>query len=291
MRGRFAPSPTGRLHLGNARTAVLAWLQARRAGGRFVLRIEDIDPQRTLADGEKVIIDDLHWLGLDWDEGPDVGGPHAPYTQSARRERYRAVLEDWQRRDLVYPCTCSRKDILLAGAPHTGDEGPLYPGICRAGTKRGDRAPAWRFRTPDADVAFTDQVLGPQRQNPARQVGDFVVWRGDDWPSYQLAVTADDAAMGITDVVRGADLLSSAGRQALLFSAQNAAVPRWHHVPLWLDEKGDRLAKRDASQTVEGLRLAGERPEAVIARFARSLDWQGPDQISAAELRASDFSR
>lgn len=290
VRGRFAPSPTGRLHLGNARTAMLAWLQARRAGGRFVLRIEDIDPQRTLPDGTPAILTDLHWLGLEWDEGPDVGGPHAPYVQSERRERYRALLDEWKRRELVYACTCSRKDIQLAGAPHIGEEGPLYPGTCRAGAKRGDRPAAWRFRTPEAEVVFTDQVMGAQRQNPAQQVGDFVVWRVDDWPSYQLAVAADDAAMGITDVVRGADLLSSVGRQTRLFEALDAAAPRWHHVPLWLDEKGDRLAKRDASQTVEGLRLSGERPQAVVARMARSLGWSVPPEISLRELLSGDFT-
>lgn len=270
---------------------MLAWLQARRAGGRFVLRIEDIDPLRTLPDGEKVIIDDLRWLGLDWDEGPGAGGPHAPYAQSARREQYRAALEALKRRDLVYPCTCSRKDIKLAGAPHVGEEGPIYPGICREGAKQSGRAPAWRFRARDADVAFTDAVLGQQVQNPARQVGDFVVWRVDDWPSYQLAVTADDAAMGITDVVRGADLLSSVGRQVQLFDALGAPAPRFHHVPLWLDEKGERLAKRDASQTVEGLRLTDERPEVVLARMAHSLGWAGPGEISLAELLHSDFGR
>lgn len=284
MVGRFAPSPTGRLHLGNARTAMLAWLQARRAGGRFILRIEDIDPLRTLADGEAAILADLRWLGFDWDEGPDVGGRNAPYRQSERREAYRAVLARWRAEGRVYPCTCSRKDLRLAGAPHVGEEGPVYPGTCRDGLSHPERPAAWRFRVPDREVAFHDEVLGPQRQNVAAQVGDFVVWRNDDWPSYQLAVVADDAAMGVTDVVRGADLLSSTGRQILLFDALGASAPRWHHVPLWLDEKGDRLAKRDASQTVEGLRLAGERPGRVLSHIARSLGWRVPDEVTLAQL-------
>ncbi len=283
--GRFAPSPTGRLHLGNMRTAMLAWRQVRRAGGRFILRIEDIDPNRTLADGTQAILRDLHWLGFDWDEGPDIGGPHAPYFQSQRREAYRAVLDDWKKRDLVYPCACSRKDIQLAGAPHVGDEGPVYPGTCRNAPSRDDRTFAWRFRvSPGAAVQFDDQVLGPQVQRIEQQSGDFVVWRNDDWPSYQLAVVYDDAEMKVTDVVRGADLLSSVGRQTLLFEALGAPAPRWHHVPMWLTQDGERLAKRDASQTIEGLRESRQDPETVVAWLAASIGWPVPKRLRLSEL-------
>lgn len=289
--GRFAPSPTGRLHLGNLRTAMLAWLQARRAGGRFILRIEDIDPLRTLPHGTADILADLRWLGFDWDEGPGAGGPHAPYFQSERRERYRAITAGFIARGLAYPCTCSRKDIQLAGAPHAGEEGPVYPGTCRGGPRSTGRPPAVRFCVPPGAVAFRDELLGPQHQDVAAQTGDFVIWRSDDWPSYQLAVVADDAAMGVTDVVRGADLLSSTGRQILLYNALDAAPPRWHHVPMWFDEEGARLAKRNPSQTAAALREAGERPERVTARLAASLGWAVPAEISLRELLDPRFGR
>ena len=290
MRGRFAPSPTGRLHLGNARTALLSWLQVRRLGGQFVLRIEDIDPLRTLPDGAVEIIRDLRWLGLDWDEGPDVGGPFGPYAQSERRDRYRALLAQLQRDGRVFPCTCSRKDIQLAGAPHAGEEGPPYPGHCRSGPLRSDRTPAYRFRAGDEVTAFSDERLGPQRQHVATEYGDFVIWRNDDWPSYQLAVVADDIDMRITDILRGADLLSSTGRQLQLYGALGATPPRWHHVQLWLDEQGDRLAKRNPLQTLAGLRSEGMRPEAVVGRIARSLGWSVPPEISAGELLGQEYA-
>jgi glutamyl-tRNA synthetase len=288
--GRFAPSPTGRLHLGNLRTAMLAWLQARRAGGRFILRIEDIDPQRSLPSGTADILADLAWLGFDWDEGPDVGGPHAPYLQSERRERYRALVDAWVARGLAYPCTCSRKDIAAAGAPHPGDEGPVYRGTCRGGAANPARPPAVRFRVPPGAVAFRDEVLGPQTQDVAALTGDFVVWRNDGWPSYQLAVVADDAAMGVTDVVRGADLLGSVGRQLLLYRALDARPPRWHHVPMWFDLEGARLAKRNPAQTAAAMRAAGERPARVVARMAASLGWPVPAEITLAELLDHRFA-
>ena len=291
VRGRFAPSPTGDLHLGNARTALLAWQQARRASGVFILRIEDIDPVRMLRDGARAIIDDLAWLGLNWDEGPGVGGPHAPYDQGLRREFYRSIFETWKKEGRVYPCTCSRKDLALATAPHDGEEGPRYPGTCRDGTRERGRPPAWRFRLPpDSAVTFDDRILGPQRQDVSQQCGDFPVWRNDDWPTYQLAVVADDAAMGVTDVVRGADLLGSVGRQTLLFQALGKLPPRWHHVPLWLDDAGERLAKRNPSQTLTGLRASGWTPERVLARIAASLGWTAGESISAAELLDPRFT-
>ncbi len=290
VRGRFAPSPTGRLHLGNVRTALLAWLQVRRAGGRFILRIEDIDRQRSRDEYLRGIYEDLHWLGFDWDEGPDVGGRYGPYVQSERHEWYRGVLDDWRRRDLVYPCTCSRKDLQAAGAPHSGEEGPVYPGLCRGGVRRTDRRPAWRFRVSSAATLFHDEVLGPQEQRIAEQTGDFVIWRVDDWPSYQLAVVADDAAMEVTDVVRGADLLSSTARQLLLFAALGKTAPRWHHMPMWFDEQGERLAKRKGSMTVEALRESGVSREEALAAIGASLGWPVPPRIALDELLDERFA-
>ncbi len=286
MRGRFAPSPTGRLHLGNLRTCLLAWLQVRRAGGRFVLRMEDIDRGRSRAEYAAGIFEDLRWLGFDWDEGPDVGGPFAPYTQSERLDRYREVLARWQAEAWVYPCTCSRKDLLAAaGAPHAGEEGPVYPGTCREALSHPERPRAWRFHVPrGTEVRFADGLLGGQAQDAAREVGDFIVWRNDGWPSYQMAVVCDDADMEITDVVRGADLLASTARQILLFGALGRPAPRWHHVPLWLDDAGERLAKRSGGYLIADLRTEGVAPEQALAFMARSLGWATPDRISLGEL-------
>lgn len=290
LRGRLAPTPTGRMHLGNMRTFLLTWLQARRAGGTVVLRMEDIDRQRSRDEFVHGIYEDLRWLGLDWDEGPDVGGPHGPYVQSQRYDMYRDLLCTWDAQGRVYPCVCSRKDLRLAGAPHVGEEGPYYPGICRDRPRIEGVACAYRFRVePNTVIRFNDKVLGYQEQRVAEQTGDFVVWRKDDWPSYQLAVVADDAAMGITDVMRGADLLSSVGRQTLLFQALDKEPPRWHHVPMWLDEQGGRLAKRSGSLALASLRAEGLRPEAVLAHIARSLGWDVPTQIALDELMDRRF--
>lgn len=284
-RGRFAPTPSGRLHLGNVRTALIAWLEARRAHGQFILRIEDIDPLRCKPEYAAGIIEDLRWLGLDWDEGPDIGGPYGPYVQSERRIIYRNILDAWKRNGRVYPCTCSRQDILLAGAPHEHEEGSRYPGICRTGSLRPGRPIAWRFRAEGTTVPFEDARLGPQTQTP----DDFVVWRADDWPSYQLAVVVDDVAMQITHVVRGDDLLGSTGKQILLIQALAASPPRWYHVPLWRDESGQRLAKRTGRQLVVNLRAEGSSPENVWAMVAHSLGWNVGPRISLAELLDSAF--
>src|SRR5687767_9355319 len=205
-RGRLAPSPTGRMHWGTARTALVAWLRARSAGGALVMRIEDLDPPRVVPGAAEEIMRELRWLGLDWDEGPDVGGPHGPYVQSQRFDRYEAALAQLQAQGALFPCTCSRKELAaLASAPHgEGDLGPRYPGTCLRNPIRGDRPAALRFRMARGE-AFDDALRGSQ---PEREPDDFVVKRADGVYAYQLAVVVDDIAMGITEVVRGDDLLS-----------------------------------------------------------------------------------
>jgi glutamyl/glutaminyl-tRNA synthetase len=282
-RGRLAPSPTGLLHLGHARTFWIAAQRAARHGGQLVFRNEDLDSQRCRPEFVQAMLEDLRWLGIKWVEGPDRGGPAGPYQQSERRGYY---LEAWEKlRDLgmIYPCTCSRKDVTqAAGAPNDLDDEPVYPGKCRrrpCGNSRpgcpptaepsGAPAPAgvnWRFQVPDGEeISFTDSHLGEQRMVAGRDFGDFIVWRRDDVPAYQLAVVVDDAAMGITEVVRGADLLKSTARQILLFRALGLAVPGYHHCDLVRDENGVRLAKRHDSLSIRKLRELGWTAEQVRA--------------------------
>lgn len=272
-RGRLAPSPTGLLHLGHARTF---WIAAQRAAdrrGTLILRNEDLDPQRCKAEFVDAMIEDMHWLGLTWQEGPDWGGPVGPYVQSERREFY---FEAWKRlRDAgaIYPCTCSRKDVALsAAAPNDGDDEPIYSGKCRpveseTAVSTWPDSPAganWRFRVPDGqEICFTDLHLGPQRMIAGNDFGDFIVWRRDDVPAYQLAVVVDDAAMQITEVVRGADLLKSTARQILLFGALDLPIPDYYHCDLVRDEAGVRLAKRHDSLSIRRLREMGWSPERV----------------------------
>ncbi|WP_242344689.1 tRNA glutamyl-Q(34) synthetase GluQRS [Anaeromyxobacter terrae] len=276
IRGRFAPSPSGPLHLGNARTALLSWLAARAPGGRYALRVEDLDVPRVRPGMEARILAELAWLGLDWDEGPDVGGPSGPYRQSERRPLYAAALERLRAEERVYPCFCSRAEVAAAAqAPHgPSDEGPRYPGTCRAlsaaerALRARTRAPAWRFRAEPGLVAFEDGVHGPQAFDVEGSVGDFVVARADGVPAYQLAVVVDDAAMQVTDVVRGDDLLSSTARQLQLYRALGLAAPRFAHVPLVVGEDGERLAKRHGAISLAELRERGVAPEAVVGLLA-----------------------
>ena len=265
-RGRFAPTPSGALHVGSARTALASALSAWSAGGRWVLRVEDLDAVRAAPGATAAMLDDLRWLGLDWDEGPGVGGPSAPYAQRDRAPLYAATL-DWLRaRGLVYPCACSRRDIELASqAPHGAE--PVYPGTCRdhdpdavlARARSLGRGVSWRFRTyPDASpVVVRDLLRGFFSQQVHREVGDFVVMRADGVASYQLAVAVDDVAMDITEVVRGDDLLASTPRQVLLYEALGATPPTWAHLPLVLGGDGERLAKRSGSMGIAALRERG----------------------------------
>ncbi len=273
-RGRLAPSPTGLLHLGHARTFWLAHERARTAGGTLILRNEDLDPDRCRPEFVEALFEDLRWLGLTWEEGPDVGGPCVPYQQSRRTDLYRTALQRLRAAGQVYPCVCSRKDIRAAvSAPHAADDEPIYPGTCRpeaaarppiSRSGPAGRPPCWRFRVPDGEaIEFVDGWYGPQRFVAGRDFGDFVVWRPDDVPAYQLACVVDDAAMGITEVVRGADLLVSTARQVLLYRALGLAPPRFFHCPLVTDERSARLAKRHAALSLRALRAAGVDPAAL----------------------------
>ncbi len=276
--GRFAPSPTGAMHLGNLRTALLAWLSARSAGGRMVLRIEDLDTSRLVPGAEVAILEELIWLGLDWDEGPDVGGPSAPYRQSERAARYdeatRRLLEGGQ----AFACACSRADVARAAtAPH-GEDGPRYPGTCRdldpaevaARAAAQGRRPTVRFRGAGQRWAFSDRIHGPVDPLGAEGLDDFVIRRADGGAAYQLAVVVDDAAMGISEVVRGDDLLTSTPRQLALYRALGLPPPWFGHVPLVLSPAGERLAKRTRPQALADLRRRGIAPEVVVGALATS---------------------
>jgi glutamyl-tRNA synthetase len=275
IRGRFAPSPTGPLHVGNARTALLAWLDVRSRGGRLVMRVEDLDGPRVRPGLEARILEELRWLGLDWDEGPDVGGTLGPYRQSERGAVHAAALDRLRGAGLAYPCFCSRAEISQASqAPHASDEGPRYPGSCRdlSPAERASRAerrpPAWRFRVPDGPISFRDRFHGECSFDVAVTVGDFVVARADGVPSYQLAVAVDDAAMRVSDVLRGDDLLPSTARQILLFRALGLPVPAFAHVPLVVGPDGERLAKRHGALSVGELRERGVAPSELVGMLA-----------------------
>jgi glutamyl/glutaminyl-tRNA synthetase len=291
-RGRLAPSPTGLLHLGHAGTFLIADARAREAAqthgaGTLVLRNEDLDAQRSRPEFYQAMLEDLAWLGIRWQEGPDIGGPYGTYSQSERREHYLAAWCALLDAGFIYPCRCSRKDLAqAASAPHDNDdeEGPNYPGTCRPlpGATQNDYAtPAgvnWRFLVPDSvpggeAIEFVDRHFGPQRFIAGRDFGDFLIWRRDDVPAYQLACVVDDAAMRITEVVRGADLLKSTARQLLLYHALGLTPPAWYHCPLVTDANGQRLAKRHDALSIRALREQGERPEDI------------PRMLAARELR------
>jgi len=270
-RGRLAPSPTGLLHIGHACTFWTAYQRALEHDGTLVFRNEDLDPQRSKAKFAEAMMEDLHWMAIRWHEGPDIGGPFAPYEQSWRREFYLAAWRKLRDGGSIYPCTCSRKDLAnSAAAPNEGDDEPLYPGRCREKIGEASRyeVPAgvnWRFRIPDGEeITFDDLHLGPQRFVAGKDFGEFVVWRRDDVPAYQLAVVADDAAMQITEVVRGADLLKSTARQLLLIRALGRRVPAYYHRDLVRDAAGMRLAKRYDSLSLRTLREQGYSPQQVL---------------------------
>ena len=277
-RGRLAPSPTGHLHLGHARTFWVAQQRARAAGGALILRNDDLDATRFRLDFADAMLEDLRWLGLVWQEGPDIGGPHAPYNQSGRRAHYRAALEELHAARLIFPCSRSRRDVLEAiGAPHEGagtDDEPVYPKEFRPPPDTPlpplDEIISvnWRFRVPAGEeLVFADGRCGEQGAVAGRDFGDFLVWRKDDVPSYQLACMVDDAEMRMTEVVRGADLVKSTFRQLLLFRAFGWTPPRFYHCPLMNDDQGERLAKRHDALSLRTLRSQGMSPEEVRQNF------------------------
>lgn len=277
-RGRLAPSPTGLLHLGHASTFLTAEARARSATGKLILRNEDLDRQRTRPEFYRAMIEDLSWLGIYWQEGPDIGGPFEPYSQSERRGQYFLAWRSLLAGGFIYLCRCSRKDLALAVSAPQGndDEGPLYPGTCRPmGRLEGEyltpRGFNWRFRVPDGEaVEFEDRNFGPQRFFAGTDFGDFLIWRRDDVPAYQLACVVDDAAMHITEVVRGADLLMSTARQILLYRALGLAPPAWYHCRLITDVTGRRLAKRHDALSIRALREHGKRPEDIRDMVAKA---------------------
>jgi glutamyl/glutaminyl-tRNA synthetase len=279
-RGRLAPSPTGYLHLGHARTFWVAWQRARASHGKLIFRNEDLDFQRARPEFVQAMYEDLHWLGLDWDEGPDVGGIFGPYSQSQRRTFYLPAWRKLRDRGFIYPCSCSRKDLERAlEAPHEDDDEVPYPGTCRAklATAPDWESPAgvsWRFRVPDREaISFHDLYCGDQHYIAGKDFSDFLVWRRDDIPAYQLAVVIDDDAMQISEVVRGADLLKSTARQILLFRALVFTPPRYFHCPLLRDAGNVRLAKRHDSLSLRALRAQGVEAQSLQERFAREIGW------------------
>lgn len=289
IRGRFAPSPTGELHLGSAWTALLAWLQVRAADGVMVLRIEDLDPQRSRPAYTEAIMADMKWLGLDWDEGPDIGGPFAPYCQSQRRHLFEEALQYLGEAGLVYPCYCTRGE-LASLAPHGSDGERPYPGKCRDGkvAETTGRNPALRLMVPQETISFRDAVKGVFTQDVAAAAGDFIVRRSDGVHAYQLAVVVDDAAMQITHVLRGEDLLDSTPRQILLYRLLGLTPPVFAHVPLLVAADGHRLSKRQRDLSLASLREHGARPENIIGYLA----WKAGlldrfSSISAAGLVAA----
>jgi glutamyl-tRNA synthetase len=284
---RLAPSPTGALHLGNARTFLVNWLLARQLGWHVVLRIEDLDGPRIKADSARQLIDDLRWLGIGWDEGP--------IFQSARMPVYSTAMEQLLHAGLAYPCICTRKEVeSAASAPHAEDGAAVYPGTCRGrfasvsqATAFAGRPPAIRFAIPDGTVEWTDRFCGPQRYDVARQLGDFVIAKADGTPAYQLAVVVDDLAGGINQVVRGDDLLDSTPRQILLYRAlqESQSIPSYFHLPLVVGPDGRRLAKRHGDSRLSFYRNRGVPASAVLGLLA---DWCGIDDnrdiLSASSL-------
>ncbi len=300
-RGRYAPSPTGLTHLGNARTALLAWLSVRSRSGTFVYRVEDIDGPRTVPGMVEAAIEDLRWLGLDWDEGPDVGGPHAPYVQSERSDIYERALERLSADGRLYPCRLSRKDLRdLASAPHGPVErADVYPAELRPQGwqdfryRRDDVCDtsdaALRFTVEPGQVTFVDRVLGEIGEDVARTVGDFVLKRRDGLYAYQLAVVADDIAMGVDEIVRGADLVDSTARQIRLIDSLEGNRPMYAHPPLIVSATGEKLSKRDASLTLAALRAEGVRAQDVVGYLAYSSGLIDAAQSVSTQELVSDF--
>ena len=295
VRGRFAPSPSGRMHLGNLFCALLSYLSVKSRGGEWILRIEDLDTARCRPDYARQVEEDLRWLGLAWDEGGSAGGPDAPYFQSQRTALYEAALVRLRGMGLVYPCFCTRAQLHAASAPHREDGLTVYPGTCRGLTaediarrEAAGRKGALRLRVPEETVTFTDGHLGEVTEYLPTDCGDFLLRRSDGLFAYQLAVVVDDAAMGVTEVVRGADLLSSTPRQLLLYELLGWEAPEFYHFPLLLSLDGRRLSKRDGDLGLGALR---ERytPEEIIGKLAYLAGQNPGGGPRTPEALAEDF--
>ena len=288
--GRFAPSPSGRMHLGNVLCALLAWLSVRSRGGKYILRIEDLDPDRCPRHYADLIEDDLRWLGLDWDEGGSKGGPDGSYYQSERTAIYEHYFEILQQKGLIYPCFCSRAALHAASAPHLSDGRVIYAGTCRGMTAdeiaaaMRKRKPAARLRVPDRTVEFVDGVQGHYAEHLPTECGDYIIRRSDGVFGYQLAVVVDDALEGVNEVVRGCDLISSAPRQIWLHETFGFEPPAFYHMPLLNAPDGRRLSKRDADLDLGVLR---ERftPEDLVGALACAAGLiDRPEPVAAREL-------
>ena len=292
--GRFAPSPSGRIHLGNILCCLLAWLSVRQKDGRVLLRIEDLDTARCPRRYSEQMLEDLRWLGLDWDEGPEVGGPQEPYYQSERTAVYEAALTRLEELGLVYPCFCTRAELHAASAPHREDGQVLYAGTCRELTaeqiaeQRKHRSPALRLRVPEEERSFTDGHMGFFREHLARDCGDFLLRRSDGMFAYQLAVVVDDAAMGVTEVVRGADLLDSTPRQLYLYELLGLKAPEFIHFPLLLTSDGRRLSKRNADAGLEDLRPRFSAAE-ILGKLAFLAGFNPSGEPKTARELLADF--
>ena len=285
--GRFAPTPSGRMHLGNVFAALIAWLSVRSKGGEMVLRMEDLDTQRTSEEYAQILREDLRWLGLDYDrETP---------PQSARSAVYDRYFDKLAEMGLLYPCYCTRSQLHSVNAPHLSDGTYVYPGTCRSLTpaeiaeKRKVKAPAYRLKVPDEVVSFTDGCMGPHSENLLRDCGDFYLRRADGVFAYQLAVVVDDARMGVTEVVRGADLLSSAAWQLYLYRLLGLKAPRFAHCPLLLAPDGRRLSKRDGDQSLENLRARYTAAE-IVGKLAYAYGLQEEPAPRTPESLTADFS-
>ena len=293
--GRFAPSPSGRIHLGNILCSLLAWLSVRQKGGRVVLRIEDLDTARCPRRYADQMEDDLRWLGLDWEEGPGVGGPDEPYYQSVRTDLYQTALEKLEAMGLVYPCFCTRAELHAASAPHREDGQVIYAGTCRnlspeeVAERMKTRSSALRLRVPDEVWSFTDGHMGFYQENLERDCGDFLLRRSDGMFAYQLAVVVDDAAMGITEVVRGADLLDSTPRQLYLYQLLDLPAPEFYHFPLLLSADGRRLSKRNADAGLDVLRDRAT-PAEVLGKLAYLAGFNPSAEPRTAEQLLADFA-
>ncbi|MFQ5675450.1 MAG: glutamate--tRNA ligase [bacterium] len=301
VRVRFAPSPTGRLHIGNARTAILNWLFANKCGGQFILRIEDTDAERSSLRSEKSILEDLEWLGVEWQEGPDIGGPHGPYRQSERKEIYREYLNTLADKKLAYPCYCTRDELdEKRQAALAQGENPFYDGKClrltekeRADFERAGRKPVWRFRVSPGEIKWEEPVKGALSFDGA-SFGDFVILRTDGIPTYNFAAVVDDALMKVTHVVRGDDHVSNTPKQILLFQALEFEIPKFVHIPMILGPDRTRLAKRHGATSIQEFREKGYLPEALV-NFLSLLSWSsesGDELLSFRRLVDEfDFNR